>query len=377
MKITCDRENFSAKFNQAAAYAGPRELRSVLQNVKLDVKAGRVIFSATDAETSIRVTLRDVKQITLSDDEIDSERAALLPPRLMKEILQSAESENISLELKDDVIRISAGPLLYEIPALAAEDFPDLPPFTGDAYHEVIGSDLLKCFARTSFATDVENNKYVLSGILFELTEGKIDAVSTDGRRLCHQRVKAISHGGHQTDSGAIVPLKTLNAFEKVIRETGAGSPVKIAVEGGMITLVTSNDEIAITSRLLDGRFPAWRHIIPERTDRVTAIVPVPDFQAAVQQLKDMTTKDLPGLLFHFKPGILAISVAGEFTRTVPIVYDQKEVTTILDPKLLIDFLRCISGETNLSICLKESSSVLFEIGHDTDYTFTLMPLAR
>lgn len=380
MKITCNREEFTAKFNLAAAYVAARELKTVLQNVKMDVKSGRVVFSATDTETSVRVTLRDVKRITLSDAEIGSERAALLPPRLMNEILQSAKSENIALELKDDVIRISAGQLLYEIPALDTEDFPDIPPFAGAAYHEVIGADLQKSISRTAFATDTENNKYALSGVLFELADGQIDTVSTDGRRLAHQQVKAVSHGGHSAEGSAIVPLKALAAVEKAIDEAGAETTIKIAVEGGKVTFATAHDEITITSQAVDGRFPAWRKIIPDKTDRVKADVPLRDFQVAVQQLKGMTTKESPGLLLNFKPGILEISAGGNTdgtsTRTIPIAYDQKEIATKLDPNYLVDFLGCISGETSLSIYLKENSSVLFETPQDSTYAYVLMPLA-
>ena len=380
MKITCNREEFTAKFNLAAAYVAARELKTALQNVKMDVKSGRVVFSATDTETSVRVTLRDVKRITLSDAEIGSERAAFLPPRLMNEILQSAESENIALELKDGVIRISAGQLLYEIPALDTEDFPDIPPFAGAAYHEVIGADLQKSISRTAFATDTENNKHVLSGVLFELAEGGIDTVSTDGRRLAHQHLKAVSHGGHSADNSAVVPLKALAAVEKAIDEVGADTSIKIAAEGGNITFAAANGEITITSQAVDGRFPAWRKIIPDKTDCVRADVPLRDFQAAVHHLKGMTTKELPGLLLDFKPGTLEISAGGNTdgtsARAIPIAYDRKEISTKLDPNYLVDFLGCISGETSLSICLKENSSVLFEIPHDSGYAYVLMPLA-
>ena len=372
MKITCNREIFTAKFNLAAAYVAARELKTALENVKMDVKSGRVVFSATDIETSVRVVLKDV--------EIASEGEVILPPRLTKEILQSAKSESIALELKDGVIRISAGQLLYEIPALDPGDFPEIPPFTGEAYHEVIGSDLQKSISRTSFPADTENNKYVLSGVLFELADGRIDTVSTDGRRLACQQVKAVSHGGHSAEGSAIVPLKALAAVEKAISEAGAGTSIKIAAEGGNITFAAANGEITITSQTVDGRFPAWRKIIPDKTGRVRADVPLREFQAAVQSLKGMTTKKQPGLLLDFKPGILEISAGGntdgKSARAIPIAYDQKEITTKLDPNYLVDFLACISGGTRLSICLKENSSVLFEIPHDSGYAYVLMPLA-
>ena len=372
MKITCNREKFTAKFNLAAAFVAERELKSVLQNVKMDVKADCVVFSATDTEISIRVVLKDV--------EIGSEGAAIIPSQFMKNILRASEAEDIELELNGDILRIRVGKASHEIPILPADDFPEISPFTGEAYHEVIGSDLQKSISRTTFAIDSEKNKYVLSGVLFELTDGRIDTVSTDGRRLAHQQVKAVSHGGHSAEGSAIVPLKALTALEHAIDEVGVETTIKIAIEGGKVTFATANDEITITSQTVDGRFPAWRKIIPDKTDRVRADVPLRDFHAAVQHLKDMTTKESPGLLLNFKPGLLEISAGGntdgKSTRTIPIAYDQKEITTKLDPNYLVDFLRCISGETSLSIYLKENSSVLFEIPHDSTYAYVLMPLA-
>ena len=372
MKITCNSEKFAAKFNLAAAYVATRDVKTVLQDVKMDVKADHVIFSATDTETSIRIVLRDI--------EIGSEGAVIIPSRLMKNILQAAKAENIEFELNGDILEIHVGTAFYEIPTLDVSDFPEISPFAGEAYHEVVGADLQKNISRTTFATDMENNKYALSGVFFELTDGGIDTVSTDGRRLTHQRGKAVSHGGHQTENGAIVPLKALNAVEKAINEVGAETTIKIAVEGGKITFVTANDEIMITSRLVDGRFPAWRKIIPEKTDRVRADVPLNDFQLAVQQMKIMTTESQPGILLNFKPGELVISASGnnsgKSSKPVVIAYDQREIQTKLDPNFLVDFLRCFSGVTNLSIYLKEESSVLFESQQDDDYAYILMPLA-
>ena len=91
MKITCNREKFAAKFNLAAAYVAAREVKSILQEVKMDVKADHVVFSATDTETSIRIVLRDL--------EIESEGEVIIPSRLMKNILQAAKADYCDVTL--------------------------------------------------------------------------------------------------------------------------------------------------------------------------------------------------------------------------------------------------------------------------------------
>ena len=370
MKITCSRKKFSAKFNQAAAYALP-DSGIIFRYVIIDAEAGRVAFSAANRDISVRVILKNA--------EIGSEGRVILPPRLMKEFLQAATSETVKLERKGGVLRMSAGRIIREIPVSDVSDFPEIPPFTGKAYHEVIGSDLLKCIKRTSFVPS-KDSKYILTGVLFELTGNEINAVSTDRCRLSWQRMKAVPHGGQSAENSAVVPLKTLNEVKKVIGKDGAELPVKIAVEGGKIIFVTAGDEIAIISRPLEGRFPAWRKFIPKKTGRATALVSVRNFRAAVRQLKEMTTKDKPGLLLDFRPGTLEISAGGnagkKSARSVPITYGGKEVTTKLNPNFLTDFIRSIPGERSLSISLKENGPVLFEPPQESGFAYILMPLA-
>ncbi|MBO7726309.1 MAG: hypothetical protein J6S40_07535, partial [Thermoguttaceae bacterium] len=117
MKITCNREKFAAKFNLAAAYVAAREVKSILQEVKMEVKADHVVFSATDTETSIRIVLRDL--------EIESEGEVIIPSRLMKNILQAAKADNIELELEDDKLKIHIGRTNYRIPTNDVSEFPE------------------------------------------------------------------------------------------------------------------------------------------------------------------------------------------------------------------------------------------------------------
>ena len=46
MKLTCDREKFSTLFSLAAAVVSLKDIKTVLQNVKMTVSDGNTILSA-------------------------------------------------------------------------------------------------------------------------------------------------------------------------------------------------------------------------------------------------------------------------------------------------------------------------------------------
>lgn len=366
MKLSCNREQLTTLFSLAAAVVSLKDIKAVLQNVKMAVKPNQVILSATDMDIAIRLTMEKAEVIDTGE--------VILPTRLFSKILQESHDDLLILETEENNLIIRGDRAYYEIPTQSVEDFPEIPPFISEAYHEVAGNTLLEHIRRTRFAIDTENTKYSLSGVLFELTEGRLGTVATDGRRLANQEGAATAFGGHFSENSAIVPLKTLGLVEKAIGMTA--EPIKICVADGKISFATSN--IMISSRLVEGRFPRWKNIIPNKSDRVKVDLMDASFLECVRQAEVVTTDNQPGIVLHFQSGKLEISASaaekGNSKIELPIAFDAQEISTKLDPRFLIDFLRGLSNETIISIYLKEDQSVLFETSDG--YSYILMPLS-
>jgi DNA polymerase-3 subunit beta len=366
MKLTCDREKFSTLFSLAAAVVSLKDIKAVLQNVKMTVSDGNTILSATDMDTSIR--------LIVDHADIAESGEAIIPTRIMKSILQESRADKLEIEAVGDRLTIRCDKAFFQFPTQPVEDFPEIPPFTAEAYHEVSGTTLQEHIRRTTFAIDTENTKYSLSGVLFELTEGRIGTISTDGRRLTNQEGVATAFGGHFSEGTAIVPLKVLGLVEKMISQTK--EPVKIHIESGKIVFATSN--IVISSRLVEGRFPKWKTIIPEKSDRVDVDLMDSDLLEGVRLADIMTTENQPGVTLSFEPGNLKISASGagggDGHNTLPISYDAEPIDMKLDPRFLIDFLRVLPGDLVLTVYLKERQSILFET--KDGYSYILMPLS-
>src|SRR5206468_11350447 len=95
-------------------------------------------------------------------------------------------------------------------------DFPEVPAFAEEKYHELTAGPLREMIRRTLFAAATENPRYALTGILWELEGEKARLVATDGRRLAVADGAASAVGDHDTQGQThVVPTKAMQLLER------------------------------------------------------------------------------------------------------------------------------------------------------------------
>src|SRR5207237_7393291 len=99
-------------------------------------------------------------------------------------------------------------------------DFPDVPAFTGDSYHELPAGMLREMIRRTVFAAATENPRYAVTGILWELEGDVARLIATDGRRLAVAEGSATPQSGHDTKGHThVVPTKAMHLLERNLQD--------------------------------------------------------------------------------------------------------------------------------------------------------------
>src|SRR5205807_5937544 len=108
----------------------------------------------------------------------------------------------------------------FEMPSEDPANFPDVPAFAEEKYHEVTSGALREMIRRTIFAAATENPRYAVTGILWELEDAQAKLVATDGRRLAVVQHPAASHGGHDTKGQTpVVPTKAMGLLERNLQD--------------------------------------------------------------------------------------------------------------------------------------------------------------
>ncbi len=370
MKLMCDREQLLSAFQTAAAVAPARSPKPVLQNVKIEATKDGVMLLATDLEVGIRIKVAGI--------EVESPGNALLPIGRVGPILrESASDTKLLIETNQQGTVIKGERSEFQLPAENPDEFPNVASFADGKYHEVPGRLFRELIRRTIFATDNESSRYALGGVLVEMIDKKITAVGTDGRRLAKMEGPATSVGSHSNaDMMTIIPARAMQLMERAF--TDADEQVQIAARANDV--LVRSPRVTIYSRLVEGRFPKWRDVFPQRSDAQKIELPVQPFYAAVRQAAIFTSEESRGVDFTFAEGTCTLAAraadVGQSHVDLPVSYNGPSLSITLDPRYMGDFLKVLDPEKTFTLEIKDASSAA--VAHTDDgYAYVIMPLAR
>jgi len=380
MKIHFEPKDFLRKFKIVASVAPVMDVNPTLCNVKIvaDKRFGAVLM-ATDTGLGIRIRV---------DADVSKSGEALLPPKQFRQILESAKDDRLTLETTKNGILVTGkhdGNEQWGLDTLPPDEFPTVDEFTETAYHEIPAKTLSEMIRRTMFAIDTEDSRSALGGVCVEHDGNSITAVATDGRRLAAQNADGCCVNGHEFVP-AILPVNALKLLTKVLKEKSVGNAdVKIAVNAvvdkdgrtsGTVHFLCGG--VTIFSRLMVGRFPKWRTIMPETDGRLHAKVRCKTLRTALDRM--VTTKLEPGILFTFRRGSLTLASRAKEHRqskmAIPVAFNGT-AEFVLDVSFMRDCLRTLDADTSIDIYMAvDNDPVLFEIGNG-NYRYLVMPMSR
>lgn len=369
MKITCEREQLLTAFQAAASVAPSRSPKPILQNIKLEVSADTAMLLATDLDVGIRVQVPGIA--------VEAAGSAILHPASFGSILRESTDASLRLEADPQGTLIRGERSEFRLPGADPLEFPSVAEFHETKYHEISARLFREMIHRTVFATDNESTRYALGGVLIELDSQRIIAVGTDGRRLATMSGPAKAVEGHATsEQMTIVPARSMQLIERVLGD--AEGDIRLAAKPNSVLVQTP--QATVFSRLVEGRYPKWREVLPQRDGSAKIELPVGLLHSAVRQAQIVTSKESRGVDFTFEEGRLTLSgrsaESGQSRVELPISYAGSAISITLDPRYVGEFLKVLDPDKNFTMDVQDAENAAVCISDD-GYQYVIMPLAR
>jgi DNA polymerase III subunit beta len=367
MKLYCERESLLSDTQLALAAVATRDIKPILKNLKAIAAGDKCTLMATDLEMGIRLELRSPK--------VQEPGAAILPAARFSSILREATDEHLTVEADGQRCVVTGAQNEFEMPGEDPEEFPDVPSFSDKQFHEVTAGVLRTMIRRTIFATAKESTRYAMTGVVWELEGDHCRLIATDSKRLALTSGQAKSVGGHDTKGQShIVPTKAMALLERNLHDDE--ETVKIALKPNDVLFRT--ERATIYSRLVEGRFPPYKEILPKKANARIPLAVGP-FLTAVRQAAIMTDDESKRVNFHFASKKLTLAAhgaaAGRSKVELALEYDGAPIEIAFDPSYLVDMLKVLAPEDPLSLELNDGSKpALFKSG--SDYQYLVMPLS-
>ena len=370
MKIQCQRDKLFSAFQTAAMFAPGRSPKAILQNVKLIASKDDVTLMGTDMEVGVRVLVEGV--------EVSGPGSAVLPVGNFGAILRESTDDSLAITADANGTVITGSRSEFKLPGADPDEFPNVAGFDANAYHSIAAAAFKEMISRTEFATEVESSRYALGGVLLEFESDKITAVGTDGRRLARQIAPAESVGGHKgPESNTIVRTQSMRLIGRALAESDEF--VHIAARSNDVLIRTPR--ATYYSRLVEGRFPRWRDVFPQRTESIKLNLTVGPFHTALKQAAIACNNDSRGIDCTLANGTLVLAAAtadlGQARVEMPIAFDGDTIVVRLDHRFLTDFLKVLSPEQIVTLDIENGETAAVFSVDDGNYGYVVMPLSR
>lgn len=371
MKVIANREGLLAASQLISTAVASREianLNPVLSSVKATASRDRLILAATDTEVGIRIEVRSVS--------LEKEGEALLPSAKLLTILRELEDEEITLEAGDTSCGIIGSHSRFELPGQDPTTYPSFPEFSEDSFYLADAGPLRALIRRTQFAVTTEETRYrAMSGVLWELVDGKLRLVATDGRRLAIAEGDYDEQGQPKIDTSLpVAPLKFMTLLERNLVEPEE----KVHWAFRPNDIVVRTERATIFSRLVEGRFPDYRAALPAKPE-ATAIATVGPLLRAIRQAAITVEADTRRVRFTFDKGSLVLEGSGGETGRsrveTEIEYNAKPLTIDFDPRFWIDMLRVLEPEDKLTVGLNGPTKAALIKNEAGDFTYVVVPM--
>lgn len=260
MKLICTEDNFKKAIFNCERVVSKKNTLPILNNILFETEKGGLKLSATNLEIGVSSKI---------GAKIEKEGRITVPAKLISSFSSNLPNgENISLELVDNNLKIKSGGNKAVIKGVSAEDFPLIPTKKTEFLLDISNIELKTAILKVMPAVAFNEARQELTGINLILTEKELIFAATDSFRLSECRFKLGENNKNtenyklfiEKNENVIIPASVLVELNRILAPETENS-VKITIEEGQIFFEI--DGIKLVSRLINGKYPEYKHIMP------------------------------------------------------------------------------------------------------------------
>jgi len=367
MKLQVLQENLVKAVSITSRFANAKAQLPILGNILLSVKRSKIYLSSTNLEISASVQV---------GAKIEEEGEISLPAKIISELVSNLPKETVNLSSEKEQLKVSVPGFSSMVLGMDPTDFPKVPTsLDKDKTVSVKYADLVNSLSKILFATSIDETRPILTGVLFMFSKKDLSMVATDGFRLSRKKVEF--EGLFEGSKKIVVPKGVLSEISRISENEGN---VLIGVKETEKQILFGEENVVLTSRLLEGEYPDFEKIIPKAaTIKVTL-----DKEELLRAVK------LASIFARESANIVRIKVLKDSIKVyaesgssgnqetkvdAKVESDEKEFEIAFNYRFVEDFLHSVSGEEVRMEFSGVSSAGVFVDTSDPNYLHLIMPV--
>ncbi len=363
------------KIKKGLAIAGRIATKSVslpiLKNIHIKTENNFLSLSATDLEVG-------VKWWSLS--KIGEDGETTVPLDLFSNFIGLLPGEEkVEVESDNNDLKVVCEDYKTEIKGLSADDFPIIPEVEAEKVLKIKNDKLMEGLKQVVDIPSSTKVKPEISGVYFQFKGKTLKLAATDSYRLAEKIL--FLEEKIKNDFSFILPQKAAKELLNIFIEE---DEIEIKFDSNQVLFESSMDEtdhpkIQLVSKLIEGDYPDYEAIIPEKTDTQVLL-----------EKEEFLNKIKAASLFSGKVNEVTIDAdekedkvlissedndLGKYETEMKAKVEGEEVKISFNHRFLKDGLEQIkAAEIVFSMSGEDGPGKIVPVGND-DFLYVVMPI--
>ncbi len=383
MKIIFNRSEISSAVAPLMCAVSGKSTMTTIEGILIEAKFPDICTMTTyDLQKGVRITV---------EAKVIEEGKYIINAQKFVQTLRVMAGEEVTLTVDSRLsASIVSGRSSHKMTAIGGDDFPMIPDLTSDRSFIMSQAVLKKMIAKVDFAMGVNDQRAVLNGAFFKITDDSLMVVSCDSFKLakCRQKAELVNkntNGNAHLEYSFIIPVKTVNELSKLLCDD-EDALTQIFVTRKHIVLLIG--EIIFFSRLVEGEYIDYDRIIIKNHKNILT-VDKKEILGALERAALVTEEKIAGSVrSHVKLDIVedvmkvsAVSTVGSTYEEIYIDHEDDQILIAFNNRYLMDSIRaCESDKIKLSMSSPLTSMNIEPEENDyekngSDEIFMLLPV--
>lgn len=322
---------------------------------------------STDLETTMKMSME------VQTNDVGS---LCVQAKVLTEYLKNLPEQPITFDINtaDYSIDITSDQGKYKVVGEDAKNFPSEPMANDTTSFVMSATELSDGIAKTLIAVSGDDLRPAMSGVFFELSKNNMTLVATDAHRL----VRCIKTDVNcPKEDKFIVPKKALTQLKNNLN-----SSTEVTISYNENHLFVEGDNIHLSCRLIDAKFPDYKVVIPA-DNPYTLTINRKEIVSALRRVSVFANKTTNQVVFDIEGNRLSlyaqdVDYSLEGNEKMGCQYTGEDLKIAFNAKLLLELVMAIESEEILFELSKPNRAGLIkplEKRENEDLLMLLMPL--
>ncbi len=393
MKFTCTHENLNKAINVVSKIINKNTTLPILNNVLLKTDKNGLILNSTNLELGVSYWI---------GGKVEEEGEITVPTKLFANFISNLPNGNVEIKQNEDILSVKCNGYKTNIKGLSAKEYPIMPKIENKPIFKLNSNEFKHALYQILPAISNSESRMELTGVFVNLSQIKkniLTLAATDSYRLTEKKIKLKKENINEEAlnvlgdvSSIIIPRATI---QELVRDLDNKEEI-IEVIISEKQILFNFGSASMISRLIEGRYPDYKQIIPneflvkveiEKKEILNAIKIASLFASASNngiQIKIAENSDSLEIIAETSdignntskiPAIISIKPGFKNAEKESAETQGNDLNIVYNYKYLIDGLNSIDGDKSVLNINGESVPTVLSSSISDDYVYIIMPI--